>query len=64
MVPPFAWRSFRWPGPLPAPAWRRPVLPPVTVTATRFAESADSLPFGVSVITRRRDRALGRGDGQ
>ena len=27
------------------------VLPPVTVTATRFAESADALPFGVSVIT-------------
>jgi iron complex outermembrane recepter protein len=27
------------------------VLSPVTVTATRFAESADSLPFGVSVIT-------------
>ncbi len=27
------------------------VLPPVTVTATRFAESADALPLGVSVIT-------------
>lgn len=27
------------------------VLAPVTVTATRFAESAQSLPFGVSVVT-------------
>jgi len=27
------------------------VLPPVTVTATRFAENADVLPLGVSVIT-------------
>ena len=26
-------------------------LPPVKVSATRFAESADALPFGVSVIT-------------
>jgi iron complex outermembrane recepter protein len=34
-------------------------LPPVTVTATRFSESADDLPFGVSVLSADDIRAAG-----
>ncbi|MEO8059094.1 MAG: TonB-dependent receptor [Burkholderiales bacterium] len=34
-------------------------LPPVTVSATRFAESADDLPFGVSVLTAADIQAAG-----
>ncbi|MCB2028014.1 MAG: TonB-dependent receptor plug domain-containing protein, partial [Rhodoferax sp.] len=34
-------------------------LPAVTVTATRFAEPAASLPFGVSVVTADDIRASG-----
>ncbi|HET7793256.1 MAG TPA: TonB-dependent receptor [Rhizobacter sp.] len=35
------------------------VLPPVTVTATRFVEDANTLPFGVSVVTARDIRNAG-----
>jgi iron complex outermembrane receptor protein len=34
-------------------------LPPVTVTASRFAEEADRLPFGVSVVTAQQIRDAG-----
>lgn len=34
-------------------------LPPVVVTATRFAEDADKLPFGVSVISAQQIRDAG-----
>ncbi len=34
-------------------------LPPVTVSATRFAEKADDLPFGVSVLTADDIQAAG-----
>ena len=34
-------------------------LPPVTVTATRFAEAAAELPFGVSVLTADDIKASG-----
>jgi iron complex outermembrane receptor protein len=35
------------------------LLPPVTVTATRFAESAEALPFGVSVLSADAIKASG-----
>lgn len=35
------------------------VLPPVVVTATRFPEDADRLPFGVSVVTAEQIRNAG-----
>lgn len=41
------------------PALAQSRLPEVTVTATRFAEPASSLPFGVSVITADDIRASG-----
>lgn len=41
------------------PALAQPRLPTVTVTATRFAEPAASLPFGVSVITADDIRSSG-----
>jgi iron complex outermembrane receptor protein len=44
-----------------SPGWAQSPLPEVVVTATRFAESAASLPFGVSVITADDIRASGAG---
>ncbi len=41
------------------PALAQSQLPAVTVTATRFAEPAASLPFGVSVVTAEDIRASG-----
>ncbi len=43
------------------PLLAQPRLPEITVTATRFAEPAGSLPFGVSVITAEQIRASGAG---
>ena len=40
-------------------AWGQPRLPTVTVTATRFAEPAATLPLGVSVITADAIRGVG-----
>ena len=37
--------------PLAAPAQTSVALPPTTVTATRFPDNSQSLPFGVSVVT-------------
>lgn len=42
-----------------AAALAQPLLPAVTVTATRFAEPAATLPFGVSVITAEQIRNSG-----
>lgn len=47
---------------MPAHAQTQPaasVLPPVVVTATRFAEDANTLPFGVSVITAKDIKDVG-----
>jgi iron complex outermembrane receptor protein len=44
--------------PAPAPDAR---LPPVTVSATRFVERAEALPFGVSVLTADEIRSSGVG---
>lgn len=46
---------------LAVPALAQQRLPAVTVTATRFAEPADALPFGVSVITAREIQDSGVG---
>lgn len=42
-----------------AGAFAQTSLPPVTVTATRFAEAAADLPFGVSVVTADDIKASG-----
>ena len=42
-----------------AGAFAQTSLPPVTVTATRFAEAAADLPFGVSVLTAADIKASG-----
>ena len=41
------------------PVWAQPSLQEVVVTATRFAEPAAALPFGVSVVTAAEIQAAG-----
>jgi iron complex outermembrane receptor protein len=41
------------------PAWSQTQLPEMVVSATRFAEPAATLPFGVSVITAQEIQAAG-----